>query len=164
MSVVEVWKALQPLLSHGHSANGPQWRIVGIGENAPPYCYASLTVKVSSTVLNRISASSPTAIHRHFAARLNVKNQHIRPFGLSCNACHRSIPILRRWKRPCFAQSANLIATIAPYLNPNSLRPSFSAAKIAGLVFTQSSLSSAPPCPPSGVSACEPAQQRESTD
>jgi len=45
MSVVELWKALQPLLSHGHSANGPKWRIVGIGENAPPRLARSIKTK-----------------------------------------------------------------------------------------------------------------------
>lgn len=76
MSAVELWKALQPLLFQGRSADCSKWRTVGIGENAPPHCHASLSVKISSTTLNRISASSPMAIYRNFAARLNLKNQH----------------------------------------------------------------------------------------
>jgi len=78
MSAVELWKAPQPLLFQGCSADSSKWRAVGIGENTLPHCHASLCIKISSITLNRISASSPMAIHRDFAARLNLKNQHTR--------------------------------------------------------------------------------------
>lgn len=63
MSAVELWKPLQPLLSQGDSAEGPGWRIVGIGENALPKPCAIYQTEISPTVLNRISISSPTPIH-----------------------------------------------------------------------------------------------------
>src|ERR1700732_733794 len=64
MSAVELWKAQQPLLSQWPGPNSSKWRIVGNGENVALDSRPEPRMKISSTVLNRISASSPAPIHR----------------------------------------------------------------------------------------------------
>src|ERR1700675_2317087 len=64
MSAVELWKAQQPLLYEWSSVDCSKWRIVGNGKNTASHRRPKLRIKISSTVLNRISASSPRTIHR----------------------------------------------------------------------------------------------------
>ena len=68
MSAVELWKALQRLLSQGHSANGPRWRIVGIGENALPRLVRSIKTKY----LPPSSTEFPCFLQRLFTRVLYV--------------------------------------------------------------------------------------------
>jgi len=63
MSAVELWKAPQPLLFQGRSADSSKWRAVGNSKNTLPKPCALNQNKIFSTVLNRISIFSPTPIH-----------------------------------------------------------------------------------------------------
>jgi len=64
MSAVELWKAKQPLSFQQSSASASKWRTVGIAENKHPGAQLLACARVSSTIVNKISAHSPTPIHR----------------------------------------------------------------------------------------------------
>jgi len=73
MSAVKLWKAQQPLLSERPSVTFQKWQFVGNGEKTALDQGSAGGTKISSATLNRISASSPTSIHRsrhaNFAGR-----------------------------------------------------------------------------------------------
>jgi hypothetical protein len=74
MSEVDLWKAQQPLLSQRPSAAFSRWLIVGNGENAALDPARSRGSRISSATPNRISASSPTPMHRSSHANARRRN------------------------------------------------------------------------------------------
>src|SRR5580704_2315967 len=64
MSAVNLWKAQQLLLWQPPSVAFRKWRFVGNGESAASDHGPERRIKISSATLNRISASSPTPMHR----------------------------------------------------------------------------------------------------
>jgi len=65
MSVVELWKAWQLLLSSEPRTIDAKWRTVGISEKEQIQPRLTPCVRISSTAPTNISAGSPTLIHRH---------------------------------------------------------------------------------------------------
>jgi hypothetical protein len=80
MSEVDLWKAQQPLLSQRPSAAFSKWQIVGNGENAAIDLGRARSIRISSATLNRISASSPTPMHRSSQADFRRRNAEQPPW------------------------------------------------------------------------------------